>query len=48
MGGPGIRERFFTESVVGHWSRLPRVVITMPVLPELQKHFNITQKYGLI
>ena len=35
----GIRERFFTKKVVGHWDRLPREVAT-PSLMEFRKHLD--------
>jgi len=35
-----IRERFFTEMVVGHWNRLPREVVMAPRLSEFSEHLN--------
>jgi len=32
----GIRKRFFTERVVGHWDRLRREVVTAPSLSEFE------------
>ena len=34
----GVRERFCTQRMVGHWDRLPREVVTAPSLPEFKKH----------
>ncbi|KAK4816066.1 hypothetical protein QYF61_011074 [Mycteria americana] len=43
----GIRKRFFTERVVGHWSRLPREAVTAPSLSEFKEHyFAAKQKAG--
>ena len=36
----GVRERFCSQRVVGHWDRLPRAVVTAPSLPELKKHLD--------
>ena len=33
----GVRERFCTQRVVGHWDRLPRAVVTAPSLLEFKK-----------
>ena len=35
-----IRERFFTERVVGHWNRLPRKVVMAPSLSEFKEHLD--------
>ena len=35
-----IRKRFFTARVVGHWSRLPRGVVTAPSLLEFKEHLD--------
>ena len=35
-----IRKRFFTERVVGHWNKLPRVVFTAPSLSEFKEHLD--------
>ncbi|KAJ7423816.1 hypothetical protein BTVI_08701 [Pitangus sulphuratus] len=35
-----IRKRFFIHSVVGHWKRLPREVVTSPRLTEFKKHLD--------
>lgn len=31
------RKRFFTETAVSHWNRLPREIIMAPRLPEFLK-----------
>ena len=36
----GVRERFCTQRVVGHWDRLPRAVVTALSLPEFKKHLD--------
>ncbi|KFP50335.1 hypothetical protein N323_06751, partial [Cathartes aura] len=33
-----IMKKFFTESVVSHWNRLPREVVLAPSLSEFQEH----------
>jgi len=35
-----MRKRSFTERVVGHWSRLPREVVTAPSLPEFKDRLD--------
>ncbi|KFW02971.1 hypothetical protein N327_00641, partial [Fulmarus glacialis] len=37
-----MRKRFFTESVVGHWNRLPREVVTASSPPEFKEGLNDT------
>jgi len=37
-----IRKRFFTETVVGHWERLLREVVTAPSLSEFKQHLDNT------
>ncbi|KFW80488.1 hypothetical protein N305_10223, partial [Manacus vitellinus] len=37
-----IRKRFFTWRVVGCWNRLPREVVTAPILAEFKKHLDNT------
>ncbi|KFW88631.1 hypothetical protein N305_04998, partial [Manacus vitellinus] len=32
----GIRKKFFTQRVIGHWNRLPREVVTAPSLTEFK------------
>ncbi|GAB0183316.1 hypothetical protein GRJ2_000796900 [Grus japonensis] len=44
----GIRKRFFTERVVGHWNRLPREVVTAPSLTEFKKRLDSALSYALI
>lgn len=39
-GQAGVRERFCTQRVVGHWDRLPRDVDTALRLPEFKKHLD--------
>ena len=36
----GVRERFCTQRVVGHWDRLPRAVVAAPSLMEFKKHLD--------
>ncbi|KAK4823264.1 hypothetical protein QYF61_000231 [Mycteria americana] len=36
----GIRKRFLTERVVGHWNRLPREVVMAPSLSEFKEHLD--------
>jgi len=36
----GIRKRFFTERVVGHWNRFPREMVTAPSLSEFKEHLD--------
>ncbi|KFV13398.1 hypothetical protein N339_01301, partial [Pterocles gutturalis] len=38
----GIRERFFTERVVGPWNRLPREAVMAPSLSEFKEHLDDT------
>jgi len=33
-----IRKKFFTESVVRHWNRLPKEVVTVPSFSVFEKH----------
>ena len=33
----GVRERFCTQRVVGHWDKLPWAVVTAPSLSESKK-----------
>jgi len=35
-----IRKRFFTETVICHWNRLPREVVMAPSLSEFKKHLD--------
>jgi len=37
-----IKQRFFTERVVGHWNRLPKAVVTAPGLSEIKKCLDDT------
>ncbi|KFO62212.1 hypothetical protein N302_02595, partial [Corvus brachyrhynchos] len=37
-----IRQRFFTQRVVGHWNRLPREVVTAPSLTEFKELLDNT------
>lgn len=41
------RKRFFTESVLGHWNRLPREVVTSPSLLEFKKLLDISDIWFL-
>ena len=41
----GVRERFSTQRVVGHWDRLPRAVVTARNLPEFKKHLYNTLRH---
>ncbi|KFO04291.1 hypothetical protein N312_03945, partial [Balearica regulorum gibbericeps] len=34
------RKGFFTETVVGHWNRLPRAVVMAPSLSEFKEHLD--------
>ncbi|KAK4829751.1 hypothetical protein QYF61_006460 [Mycteria americana] len=36
----GIRKRFFTEKLAGHWNRLLREVVTAPTLAEFKEHLD--------
>ena len=36
----GLRERFCTQRVVGHWDRLPRAVVIAPSLWEFKKRLD--------
>jgi len=36
----GIRKRFCTERVVGHWNRLPKEVVMAPSLSEFEEHLD--------
>lgn len=38
----GVRKRFFTKRVVGHWNRLLREVVMALSLPELKEHLDNT------
>ena len=40
-----IRERFFTERVVGHWNRLPREMVMAPSLSEFKEHLDDALSY---
>ena len=35
-----VRKRFFTQSVVEHWNRLPWEVVTAPSLTTFKKHLD--------
>jgi len=35
-----VRNRFFTQRVIGHWNRLSREVVTAPSLSEFKDHLN--------
>ncbi|KFP99696.1 hypothetical protein N329_02346, partial [Haliaeetus albicilla] len=35
-----IRKRFFTERVVGHWTRIPRELVMAPRLSEFKEHLD--------
>ena len=35
-----VRKRFFTKTVVAHWKRLPRDVVTAPSLSEFKKRLH--------
>ena len=37
----GVRERFCTQRVVGHWDRLPRAVVIALSLPEFKERLDI-------
>jgi len=37
-----VTKRFFTERVVGHWNRLPKEVVTAPVLSDFKEHLDDT------
>ncbi|KFW86671.1 hypothetical protein N305_13155, partial [Manacus vitellinus] len=38
----GIRKRFFTQRVVGHWNRLSMEVVTAPSLTVFEKRLENT------
>ena len=40
----GVRERFCTQRVVGHWDRLPRDVVMASSLPEFKKDLDNTRR----
>lgn len=35
-----IRKRFFTETVAGHWNRLPTHVVTAPMVSEFKQNLD--------
>ncbi|KAJ7425583.1 hypothetical protein BTVI_02462 [Pitangus sulphuratus] len=37
----GIRKKFFTEGVIGHWSGLPKEVVDSPSLEVLKKRLDV-------
>jgi len=34
----GIHKRFFTEKLVSPWNRLPREVVTAPIVSDFKEH----------
>jgi len=38
---------FFTESVAGHWNRLPRKAVMAPGLSELKEHLDNALSYAV-
>lgn len=44
----GIRIKFFTERMVGHWNRLPRDVTTARRLPEFKNNLDKTTRLSEI